>query len=58
MAKSRVRANRRQYNTKAKEPKWSKNKKVFMTVMGVVLTILMILAIIRAIIKYYRLVTQ
>ncbi len=29
-----------------------------MTIMGVVLTILMILAIIRAIIKYYRLVTQ
>ena len=58
MAKSRLRPNRKQYSKKTKEPKWSKNKKFFMTVMGVVLSILMILVIIGALMKYYRLVSK
>ena len=58
MAKSRLRSNRKRYSKKIKEPKWSIHKKISMTILGVILSILAILAIIGALIKFYRLVTK
>ena len=58
MAKSRLRSNRKQYSKKIKEPKWSKGKNTFMTILGIVLGALAVLAIIGAVIKYYRLVSK
>lgn len=58
MARSRLRSNRKRYSKKIQEPKWSKHKKVSMAVVGIILSFLMILAIIGALIKYYRLVTK
>ena len=58
MAKSRHRTNRKTYSKKIKDPKWSKGKKFFMTVIGIVLGALAVIAIIGAVLKYYRLVSK
>ncbi|SHG18711.1 hypothetical protein SAMN05444008_12033 [Cnuella takakiae] len=58
MAKSRLRPTRKQYSKKTKDPKWSKSKTIAMTIIGVLLSILALMAIAGALIQYYRLVTK
>ena len=58
MAKSRVRKNKRLYTKKINDPKWPQLKKLIFIVLAVLASIVGFLAIVVAIIKYYRIVTK
>ena len=58
MAKSRLRPNKKSHSRKIKAPKWSKEKRTFMIIIGVIWSIIALLAIAAMIMRYYRLVTK
>lgn len=58
MAKRKSRPQKKTIYSKSKDPKWSKEKKIFMIIIGVICSIVALLAIVGAAIKYYRLVTK
>ena len=44
--------------SKTKDPKWSKEKKIFMIIIGILCSALALMAIAGIIIKYYRLISK